>query len=115
VKALLAPYGISASGERLVQSSTEAIDAATTLGFPVVVKIQSPDILHKTEVGGVVINLNDEQSVRVACDGILASVKRYKPNALIEGLLVQKMAPRGHELVIGMVNDSTFGPIMMAG
>jgi len=115
VKALLAPYGVSASGERLVQSAEEAVAAATALGFPVVVKIQSPDILHKTEVGGVVVHLGDEQAVRAACDSILASVKRHKPNAVIEGLLVQKMAPKGHELVIGMVNDPTFGPIMMAG
>ena len=115
VKALLAPYGVSASGERLVQSAEEAVAAATALGFPVVVKIQSPDILHKTEVGGVVVHLGDAQAVRAACDSILASVKRHKPNAVIEGLLVQKMAPKGHELVIGMVNDPTFGPIMMAG
>lgn len=115
VKALLAPYGIDASDERLVQSAAEAADAAATLGFPVVVKIQSPDILHKTEVGGVVVNLNDAQAVRAACDAILASVRRHKPDAVIEGLLVQKMAPRGHELVIGMVNDPTFGPIMMVG
>jgi acyl-CoA synthetase (NDP forming) len=115
VKALLAPYGVSASGERLVLSAAEAVDVAATLGFPVVVKIQSPDILHKTEVGGVVVNLNDAQAVRAACDAILASVKQHKPNAVIEGLLVQKMAPKGHELVIGMVNDPTFGPIMMAG
>jgi acyl-CoA synthetase (NDP forming) len=115
VKALLAPYGIDASGERLVQSAAEAADAAATLGFPVVVKIQSPDILHKTEVGGVVVNLNDAQAVRAACNSILVSVKRHKPNAAIEGLLVQKMAPKGHELVIGMVNDPAFGPIMMTG
>ena len=115
VKALLAPYGVSTSGERLVHLSAEAVDAATTLGFPVVVKIQSPDILHKTEVGGVIINLSDARAVKAACDAILASVKRHKPNAVIEGLLVQKMAPKGHELVIGMVNDPTFGPIMMAG
>ncbi len=115
VKALLASYGVSSKGERLVQSTAEAADAANAIGFPVVLKIQSPDILHKTEVGGVVINLADAQAVRSAYDAILASVKRHKPNAVIEGMLVQKMAPKGHELVIGMVNDPTFGPIMMTG
>jgi acetyltransferase len=115
VKALLAPYGISSKGERLAQSAAEAADAAATLGFPVALKIQSPDILHKTEVGGVIVNLGDAQAVRAAYDAIVASVKRHKPNAVIEGMLVQKMAPKGHELVIGMVNDPTFGPIMMAG
>src|SRR5206468_3892022 len=78
VKALLAPYGIDASGERLVQSAAEAADAAATLGFPVVVKIQSPDILHKTEVGGVIVNLNEARAVKAACDAILTSVKRHK-------------------------------------
>lgn len=115
VKALLAPYGISGKCERLVQSAAEAADAAATLGFPVVLKIQSPDILHKTEVGGVVVNLADASGVRTAYDAILGSVKRHQPSAVIEGMLVQKMAPKGHELVIGMVNDPTFGPIMMAG
>jgi acyl-CoA synthetase (NDP forming) len=115
VKTLLASYGLSSKGERLVQSAAEAADAASALGFPVVLKIQSPDILHKTEIGGVVVGLADAQAVRSAHDAILASVKRHKPNAVIEGMLVQKMAPKGHELVIGMVNDPTFGPIMMAG
>ncbi len=115
VKSLLAPYGLSSKGERLVQSATEAAEAAATLGFPVVLKIQSADILHKTEIGGVVVNLADAYAVRSAYDAIRASVTRHKPNAVIEGMLVQKMAPKGHELVIGMVNDPTFGPIMMAG
>jgi len=115
VKALLAPYGISARDERLVRSAAEAADAAATLGFPVALKIQSPDVLHKTEVGGVVVNLVDANAVGSAYDAILGAVKRHKPSAVIEGMLVQKMAPKGHELVIGMVNDPTFGPIMMTG
>ena len=112
---MLAPYGLSATGERLVQTPAEAADAAATLGFPVALKIQSPDILHKTEVGGVVLNLADASAVRAAHESVLASVNKHKPDANIEGMLVQKMAPKGHELVIGMVNDPTFGPIMMAG
>jgi acyl-CoA synthetase (NDP forming) len=115
VKQLLASHGIASKNERLVQSANEAADAAATLGFPVVLKVQSPDILHKTEIGGVVLNLADVGSVKAAYETILASVKKHKPNAAIEGMLVQKMAPKGHELVIGMVNDPTFGPIMMTG
>jgi acyl-CoA synthetase (NDP forming) len=115
VKQLLISYGIGPQDERIVQSADEAADAAKALSFPVVLKIQSPDILHKTEVGGVVVNLVDAPAVRAAYDAIVASVKRHKPNAAIEGVLVQKMAPKGHELVIGMVNDPTFGPIMMTG
>jgi len=71
--------------------------------------------MHKTEVGGVKLHLNDAASVSTAYDGILSSVKKHKPDARIEGVLVQKMAPKGFELVIGMVNDATFGPIMMVG
>ncbi len=78
-------------------------------------KIVSPDIVHKTEAGGVILGLSDQHSVTAAYDRVVASAKRYRPDARIEGVLVQKMAPRGRELVIGMVNDQTFGPIMMVG
>jgi acyl-CoA synthetase (NDP forming) len=115
VKSLFAPYGLKADGEQLVNSATEAAAASTKLGFPVVLKIQSPDVMHKTEVGGVKLHLYDAASVSTAYDAILASVKQHKPDARLEGVLVQKMAPKGHELVIGMVNDPTFGPIMMVG
>ncbi|ETR76093.1 acyl-CoA synthetase [Afipia sp. P52-10] len=115
VKTLFAPYGLSSDGETLVTSAEGAVKAATKLGFPVVLKIQSPDILHKTEIGGVKLHLNDAQAVSMAYGEIVQAAKAHKPDARIEGVLVQKMAPRGHELVIGMVNDATFGPIMMVG
>jgi acyl-CoA synthetase (NDP forming) len=115
VKTLFAPYGLSSDGETLVTSAESAVKAATKLGFPVVLKIQSPDILHKTEIGGVKLHLNDAQAVSMAYGEIVQAAKAHKPDARIEGVLVQKMAPRGHELVIGMVNDATFGPIMMVG
>ena len=78
-------------------------------------KIASPDLTHKTEAGGVILGLRDQHSVTAAYDQIIVSARQHKPDAHIEGVLVQRMAPRGHELVIGMVNDPTFGPIMMAG
>ena len=115
VKSLFAPYGLKAAGEQLAASASESAAAAARLGFPVVLKVQSPDVMHKTEVGGVKLHLNDAASVSAAYDAILASVRKHKPDARIEGVLVQKMAPKGHELVIGMVNDPTFGPIMMVG
>jgi acetate---CoA ligase (ADP-forming) len=99
----------------LVTSAAEAAEMATTLGYPVALKIASPDLPHKTEAGGVVLGLQGQHSVAAAYDQIIASVRRFNPDARIEGVLVQKMAPRGHELVIGMVNDPTFGPIMMVG
>jgi acyl-CoA synthetase (NDP forming) len=114
-KALLAPYGLPGARERLATSAAEAADAANRLGYPVVLKIASPDLPHKTEAGGVVLGLRDQHSVTAAFDRIIAAARRYKPDARIEGVLVQKMAPPGYELVIGMVNDPTFGPIMMAG
>jgi acyl-CoA synthetase (NDP forming) len=114
-KALLAPFGLPEAHERLAGSATEAAQAADALGYPVVLKIASPDIAHKTEAGGVILGLQDQQSVVAAYDRIIASAQRYKSGARIEGVLVQKMAPRGRELVIGMVNDPTFGPIMMVG
>ena len=115
VKSLFAPYGLKADSERLVTSASDVAAAAAKLGFPVVLKVQSPDVMHKTEVGGVKLHLNDAQAVSAAYDAILASTKKHKPDARIEGVLVQKMAPKGHELVVGMVNDPTFGPIMMVG
>jgi succinyl-CoA synthetase beta subunit len=114
-KALLAPYGLPELQERLATSAAEAVAAANALGYPVALKVASPDLPHKTEAGGVVLGLQGQHSVTAAYDQIIASAQRYKADARIEGVLVQKMAPRGHELVIGMVNDPTFGPIMMVG
>ncbi len=101
--------------EDLVQSAEEAAAAAERLGFPVVLKVQSAQLPHKTEAGGVRLNLADRGMVTNAYTDMLAAVARHAPDATIDGVLVQPMAPKGHELVIGMVNDPTFGPIMMLG
>jgi acyl-CoA synthetase (NDP forming) len=101
--------------EKLVASAEEAADAAQRLGFPVVLKVQSPQLPHKTEAGGVRLNLADRDAVTDAYTAMLADVARHAPEAVIDGVLVQRMAPKGHELVIGMVDDPTFGPIMMLG
>ena len=103
------------AAERMVHSAHAAADAATTLGFPVVLKVQSADLPHKTEAGGVRLNLGDRAAVLAAYEAMLADVARHAPEARIDGVLVQKMAPKGHELVIGMANDPAFGPIMMVG
>ena len=113
-KQVLAAW-LPAPRERLVTSAAEAATAATTLGFPVVLKVQSGDLPHKTEAGGVRLHLTDAKAVSAAYEAMLADVAAYKPHARIDGVLVQKMAPKGHELVIGMVNDATFGPIVMVG
>lgn len=101
--------------ETLAASAEEAADAATRLGFPVVLKVQSSDLPHKTEAGGVRLNLANRDAVTAAYAAMLADVARHRPEARIDGVLVQRMAPKGHELVIGMVDDATFGPIMMLG
>jgi acyl-CoA synthetase (NDP forming) len=115
VKTLLAPFGVPMSEERLATSAADAEAAASAIGFPVALKVQSPDLPHKTEAGGVRLGLADRATVVDAYGTIIAAARRYCPDAQIEGVLVQKMAPPGHELVVGMVNDPTFGPVMMVG
>jgi acyl-CoA synthetase (NDP forming) len=101
--------------EKLVGSAEDAADAAERLGFPVVLKVQSPQLPHKTEAGGVRLHLADRDAVTQAYAAMLVDVARYSPDATIDGVLVQRMAPKGYELVIGMVDDPVFGPIMMLG
>lgn len=115
VKAWLGECGISASQEALCQCADEAAAAAERLGYPVVLKIQSPAIAHKTEIGGVAIGLADARQVRDAYGGIRRAVAANAPNAPIRGVLVQKMAPPGHEVIVGMIHDATFGPLLMVG
>jgi acyl-CoA synthetase (NDP forming) len=113
-KQVLAAW-LPAAQEKLVHTENEAAAAAEQLGFPVVLKVQSPDLPHKTEAGGVRLNLADRLTVVAGYRAMLADVRRHAPDAVIDGVLVQRMAPKGHELVIGMVNDPTFGPMMMLG
>lgn len=115
VKAVLEPLGLPMSAEWLVASAVDAEAAACAIGFPVALKVQSPDLPHKTEAGGVRLGLADREAVAEGYRAIIAAARRHCPDARIEGVLVQKMAPPGHELVVGMVNDPTFGPVMMVG
>lgn len=101
--------------EKLAGSAEAAADAAERLGFPVALKVQSADLPHKTEAGGVRLNLADRDAVTSAYTAILTDLARHAPNATIDGVLVQPMAPKGHELAIGMVDDPVFGPVMMVG
>ena len=101
--------------EKLVHSAGEAAEVAQQIGFPVVLKVQSSDLPHKTEAGGVRLNLINQHAVTQAYASMLDAVQRHAPTAKLDGILVQQMAPKGHELIVGMVNDPTFGPIMMLG
>jgi acetate---CoA ligase (ADP-forming) len=114
-KALLALAGVPAAPERLAKSADEAAAAAATLGFPAVLKIASPDILHKTEIGGVKLNLADADAVRAAFDQIMTGAKQGKPQAKIEGCLVAPMITGGLETILGVVDDAAFGPVVMFG
>jgi len=114
-KKLFAAYGLPIAKTELARNEEEAVDWANKIGFPIVMKIVSPDILHKSDAGGVKVNIKDENGVREAYRTIMANAKAYKENARIHGIAVQEMAPWGTEVILGSVNDPTFGPTMMFG
>lgn len=112
----LAAYGIGATtAGALASSAAIAVDAAASFGLPVALKVQSPDLLHKTEVGAVALNLRSAEEVRAGYERILASARRCAPQARILGVLVQPMATPGQEVIIGVKRDATFGPMLMVG
>jgi acyl-CoA synthetase (NDP forming) len=114
-KQLLAKHGIPSLQERICATRSEAITAANALGMPVVVKILSPDIQHKTEIGGVVLNLTSEQAVADAFDLVTQRALTARPDARIEGVLVSQMAGPGVETILGVHQDPVFGPMIMFG
>ncbi len=114
-KRLLARYGIAVTVEALATSAAQATEIAARIGFPVVMKVQSADIPHKTEAGGVRVGLKDAAEVVAAFDSIVASVRAYKADAVIEGVLVQEMVSDAVEAIVGINNDPLFGPAIMFG
>ncbi len=114
-KEVLAEAGIPVARATLARTPKEAAEAATKAGFPVVLKIVSPDITHKSDVGGVRVGLESAAEVQSAFDEIVASVKSKQPEARIEGVAVQPMAPQGVEVIVGMSKDPQFGPVLMFG
>jgi len=114
-KQLLKKIGIDTTDIKLARTKKEAVDCAKGFGFPVVLKIVSPDILHKSDVGGVKLNLNSATEVGKAYSEILASARKHKPKAKIDGVSVQPMARPGTEVIIGMTKDAQFGPVLMFG
>jgi len=114
-KQVFTAYGLPTTATFLAKTEDEAVALAKKIGFPVVMKIVSPEILHKSDAGGVKVNIKDEASVRDAFKTILTNAKAYKADANIHGIAIQEMAPWGTEIILGSVNDATFGPTMMFG
>ncbi len=114
-KDVLALYGIPVVGEKLVQSAADAVTAAQSLGLPVVVKVVSPDIPHKTEAGVIRLNLRSAEDVKAAYEAVMANAHKYKADAKINGVLVQPMVPSGTEIMVGGRIDPLFGPLIVAG
>ncbi|MES2260309.1 MAG: acetate--CoA ligase family protein [Pseudomonadota bacterium] len=114
-KCLLAEYGVPPVAEKPAASADAAVIAAHAIGYPVVLKVLSADIAHKTEAGGVKLNLGSEAEVRAAFDDIMASARRYAPNAQIEGVLVQAMSKGVAELIAGVTHDPVFGAAITVG
>lgn len=112
---LLTLYGIPLPPSGIVQTWEEGIREAQRIGFPVVAKIASPDIIHKTDAGGIAIHLQTEEDVRQAVGRILTNIHTAKPNARIDGILIQKFLPIGDEFIIGGLRDPSFGPMVMVG
>lgn len=108
-------YGLPVTSTKLAKTEDEAVVLAKQIGFPIVMKIVSPEILHKSDAGGVKVNIKDENAVREAFRTILVNARNYKADANIHGIAIQEMAPWGTEVILGSVNDPTFGPTMMFG
>jgi acyl-CoA synthetase (NDP forming) len=114
-KQILAEVGIPVAHAQLAASREEAVAAARQIGLPVAVKIVSPDITHKSDVGGVKLGLNSEEEVAAAFDQIVEAARRAQPKAAVLGVSVQKMARPGVEVIMGMTTDPQFGPVLMFG
>jgi len=114
-KNLCGLYGLPVTRIKVEETEDRAVQAAEEIGFPVVLKIVSPQVLHKSDAGGVLINVKDEDGVRKGYNKILENVKAHVPEAEITGILVQEMAPNGTEVIVGSTKDPTFGPTLMFG
>ena len=114
-KQVLRDAGIDTTQATLATSRDQAVEQAKAIGFPVVLKVISPDVVHKSDMGGVKLGLKDESETAAAYDDIVASINANQPGATIEGVSVQGMARPGTEVIIGMSKDAQFGPVLMFG
>jgi acetate---CoA ligase (ADP-forming) subunit beta len=114
-KTICTDYNIPVTKFAVAKNENEAAKHAQTIGFPVVLKIVSPDIIHKSDAGGVIVNLKTPDEVKAGYSKIFENAKKYKPDAQIIGVLVQEMAPQSTEIIIGSVKDPQFGQTIMFG
>jgi len=114
-KTICKEYGIPVTRFKLAKTGKEAVKFAEEIGYPVVLKIVSPDIIHKSDVGGVIVNIKTAEDVQKAYKQILENVKSHKAEARIVGVIVQEMAPSSTEIIVGVTKDPQFGPAIMFG
>ena len=114
-KELLRSLGIPTTEMKLATSEQEAVALSREIGYPCVLKVSSPDITHKSDAGGVKVGLKSEHDVAQAYQAIMSSCTEAFPDAVIEGVTVQNMAPPGLEVIVGMATDPQFGPVLMFG
>lgn len=114
-KQILSAYGFRIPEGHLANTADEAVETAQLIGYPVAIKIVSPDIVHKTDLGGVKLHLSTADDVKDAFDLMMLRIRQIAPEAYIEGIYVEKMLARGMEVIIGMSRDPQFGPMLMFG
>jgi len=114
-KTICAEYGIPVTKFMVAKTLEEAVEAAEKIGYPLVLKIVSPDVIHKFDVGGVILNIKTLEEVKEAYKKILDNVNEHKPDARIVGVLVQEMAPASTEVIVGAIKDPQFGQTIMFG
>jgi acyl-CoA synthetase (NDP forming) len=114
-KDILRAYDFIVPDGRLVSTVEEATEAAPRIGYPLAMKISSPDIIHKSDIGGVKLNLNSAQEVADAFELMMLRIGRKAPDAFLEGVYLERMVPKGREVILGMTRDPQFGPMLMFG
>ncbi|RLD12318.1 CoA-binding protein, partial [candidate division KSB1 bacterium] len=112
---VLAAYGLPVVPSKLVTTAENAEKAAHTVGFPLVMKVMSADVVHKSDAGGVILNINSPEEAAQAFKQIIDNVKKYQPDAKIEGILMRQMIPDGEEVILGLKRDVSFGGVVMFG
>jgi acetyl-CoA synthetase (ADP-forming) len=114
-KTIIKEYGITVPKFKLATNEKEAVSIAQEIGFPIVAKIVSPEIIHKSDAGGVKIDLRTPEAVEAAYKTIIENAKKYDPKANLLGVLIMEMAPKGTEVIVGAIKDPQFGATLMFG